>query len=139
MATDRMIDLQRRAISYEGFALARWLCVFCGAVLAVFTIAACSARSGEAERIAVFTKNQTDPYFEMLRLGAENAAKQLHARVTQYVPTQPSSIPEQMSQVEDMITRRPDAAVFVPVDFKAMASAVGRMNQAHIPVVDVTE
>jgi ribose transport system substrate-binding protein len=93
----------------------------------------------DGERIAVFTKNQTNPYFQMLRLGADNAAKQMNARVTHYAPTRPDSIPDQMSQVEDAITRRPDAVVFVPVDFKAVAPGVLKLNAAKIPVVNVTD
>ena len=87
----------------------------------------------------MFTKNQTNPYFQMLRLGADNAAKQMNVRVTQYVPTKPDSIPDQLSQIEDVITKRPDAVVFVPVDFKAVAPGVQKMNAAHIPVVNVTD
>ena len=75
-----------------------------------------------------------------MRLGADNAAKQMNARVTHYVPTRPDSIPEQMSQIEDAITKRPDAVVFVPVDFKAMApgAAEDERRQAF-PVVNVTD
>jgi len=91
------------------------------------------------ERIAVFTKNQTNPYFTMLRMGAENAAKQMNAKVTQYVPTRPDSIPDQMSQIEDAVTRRPDAVLFAPVDFKAMSPGVAKMNAAKIPVVNITD
>jgi ribose transport system substrate-binding protein len=93
----------------------------------------------DGEKIAVFTKNQTNPYFQMLRLGADNAAKQMNARVTHYVPTRPDSIPDQMNQIEDVITKRPDAAVFVPVDFKAVAPGLLKMNAAKIPVVNVTD
>jgi ribose transport system substrate-binding protein len=93
----------------------------------------------DGEKIAVFTKNQTNPYFQMLRLGADNAAKQMNARVTHYVPTRPDSIPDQMSQIEDVITKHPDAVVFVPVDFKAVAPGLLKMNAAKIPVVNVTD
>src|SRR6185503_8417268 len=113
----------------------------CSAICAlyvVFVIAAVQVQA-EGERIAVFTKNQTNPYFQMLRLGADNAAKQMNARVTHYVPTRPDSIPDQMSQIEDVITKRPDAVVFVPVDFKAVAPGLVKMNAARIPVVNVTD
>jgi ribose transport system substrate-binding protein len=93
----------------------------------------------DGEKIAVFTKNQTNPYFTMLRMGAENAAKQMNARVTQYVPTRPDSIPDQMSQIEDAITKRPDAVLFAPVDFKAMSPGVLKFNTAKIPVVNITD
>lgn len=105
-------------------------------------MAACVAASSLAEggeRIAVFTKNQTNPFFQAVRLGADSAAKQLNAKVTHYVPTKPDSIPEQMSQVEDVIIRKPDAIVFTPVDYKAMVPAVAKINAAKIPVVDVTD
>jgi ribose transport system substrate-binding protein len=107
-------------------------------LIVVFVIAAGRAYA-DGERIAVFTKNQTNPYFSLLRMGAENAAKQMNAKVTQYVPTRPDSIPDQMSQIEDVITKRPDAVVFVPVDFKAMSPGVAKLNAAKIPVVNITD
>ena len=93
----------------------------------------------EGETIAVFTKNQTNPFFQNVRVGAENAAKQLGAKVIQYVPTKPDSIPEQMSQVEDVIVKKPNAIVFTPVDYKALIPSVEKMNAAGIPVVNVTD
>jgi len=93
----------------------------------------------ENETIAVFTKNQTNPFFQNVRVGAENAAKQLGAKVIQYVPTKPDSIPEQLSQVEDVIVKKPDAIVFTPVDYKALVPGVEKMNAAGIPVVNVTD
>ena len=110
----------------------------CSALIVVGAIASVRLYA-DGERIAVFTKNQTNPYFQMLRLGADNAAKQMNARVTHYVPTRPDSIPDQMSQIEDVITKRPDAAVFVPVDFKAVAPGLLKLNAAKIPVVNVTD
>src|SRR5215475_11915880 len=108
-------------------------------LLGVILLASPALVRADGEKIAVFTKNQTNPYFQMLRMGADNAAKQMNARVTHYVPTRPDSIPDQMSQIEDVVTRRPDAVVFVPVDFKAMAPGLLKMNAAKIPVVNVTD
>jgi ribose transport system substrate-binding protein len=113
-------------------------CSACSALIVVVVIASSHAYA-DNEKIAVFTKNQTNPYFTMLRMGAENAAKQMNARVTQHVPTRPDSIPDQMSQIEDVITKRPDAVLFAPVDFKAMGPGVLKLNAAKIPVVNVTD
>ena len=93
----------------------------------------------DGEMIAVFTKNQTNPFSQNVRVGAENAARQLGAKVIQYVPTKPDSIPEQMSQVEDVIVKKPNAIVFTPVDYKALIPSVEKMNAAGIPVVNVTD
>jgi ribose transport system substrate-binding protein len=103
------------------------------------TAAVSCTRRTEGDRIAVFTKNQTNPYFQSVRLGADSAGRQMHAGVTHFIPTQPDSIPEQMSQIEDAITRRPSAIVFIPVDSKAMVPGVQKMNAAGIPVVNITD
>ena len=93
----------------------------------------------DGENIAVFTKNLTNPYFQSVRLGAENAARQMHASVTDYVPTKPDSIPEQMSQIDDVIVKKPSAVVFVPVDFKAMGPGIAKLNAAKIPTVNIVD
>ena len=91
------------------------------------------------ETIAVFTKNQTNPYFQTVRVGADQAAKAMGAKVVHYIPTKPDSIPEQLSQIEDVIVKKPSAIVFVPVDYKAMVPGVEQINEAKIPVVNVTD
>jgi len=98
-----------------------------------------TAAYADGEKIAVFTKNLTNPYFQVVRLGTESAAKQMNATVQHYVPTKPDSIPEQMSQVEDVVVKKPNAIVFIPVDPKAMVAGVNKINAANIPVVNVTD
>jgi ribose transport system substrate-binding protein len=93
----------------------------------------------EGESIAVFTKNLTNPYFQAVRVGTETAAKNFGVKVIQYVPTKPDSIPEQLSQVEDVIVKKPDAIVFIPVDYKALVPAVEKINAAKIPVTNITD
>jgi len=98
-----------------------------------------SAALAEGESIAVFTKNLTNPYFQAVRVGTETAAKKLGVNVMQYVPTKPDSIPEQLSQVEDVIVKKPNAIVFIPVDYKALVPAVEKINAAKIPVTNITD
>lgn len=111
------------------------------ALPAAVLLALCSAGPAlaENETIAVFTKNQTNPYFQAVRVGAESAAKALGVNVIQYIPTKPDSIPEQLSQVEDVIVKKPSAIVFVPVDYKALVPAVEKINAAGIPVTNITD
>ena len=106
---------------------------------AVLTMLFSGAALADGETIAVFTKNQTNPYFQAVRVGSETAAKSLGVKVIQYIPTKPDSIPEQLSQVEDVIVKKPDAIVFIPVDYKAMVPAVEKINAAGIPVVNITD
>ena len=91
------------------------------------------------ETVAVFTKNQTNPFFETVRVGTAAAAKAVGVRVIQYIPIKPDSIPEQLSQVEDAIIKKPNAALFTPVDYKALVPAIDRMVNANIPVIGMTD
>jgi ribose transport system substrate-binding protein len=93
----------------------------------------------DGETIAVFTKNQTNPFFQTVRVGADNMAKALNAKTLQYIPTKPDSIPEQLSQIEDVVVKKPSAIVFIPVDYKAMVPGVEKINDAKIPVVNITD
>jgi len=110
-----------------------------GSLLAVGLAPTALAQTSGGEVIAVFTKNQTNPFFQAFRLGAESAAKQLNAKWIHYVPTKPDSIPEQMSQIEDVIVKKPNAIVYIPVDYKAMVPGIQKMNAAKIPVVNATD
>ena len=93
----------------------------------------------DGETIAVFTKNQTNPFFQTKQVGADNMAKTLNAKPLQYIPTKPDSIPEQLSQIEDVVVKKPSAIVFTPVDYKAMVPGVEKINEAKIPVVNITD
>jgi ribose transport system substrate-binding protein len=86
-------------------------------------------------RLAVFTKNYTNPAYAAARLGAERAACRLGATVTHYVPRKSDDIKEQTALIHEALSMRPDAFIFVPVDFKAMNEAMNRVHAAGIPVV----
>jgi ribose transport system substrate-binding protein len=106
--------------------------LLCSATLSSYAFA-------DGETLAVFTKNQTNPYFQTVRVGADAAAKAMKAKTLHYIPTKPDSIPEQLSQIEDVVVRKPSAIVFIPVDYKAMVPGVEKINDAKIPVVNVTD
>jgi ribose transport system substrate-binding protein len=103
------------------------------------TVAVSTAAWADGETIAVFTKNQTNPYFQAVRVGADAAGKVLNVKTLHYIPTKPDSIPEQMSQIEDVVVKKPDAIVFTPVDYKALVPGVEKINAANIPVVNITD
>lgn len=86
--------------------------------------------------LAVFTKNRTNDAYAAARLGAERAAARLGARVVHYVPQRPDNVEEQIDLVDQVISARPDAALFVPVHATAMNGAVRKLNAAGIPVVN---
>lgn len=111
----------------------------CLGFAALASIVIAPAALADGETIAIFTKNQTNPYFQTVRVGADVAAKALGAKTIHYIPTKADSIPEQLSQIEDVAVKKPSAIVFVPVDYKAMVPGVETINDAKIPIVNVTD
>ena len=77
----------------------------------------------------------TNPFWKACRVGAEKAGKALGVTVETVAPTKPDNIEEQTRLVEDWIVKKPDAFVFVPVDYKALVPAIEKVNKAGIPVV----
>lgn len=100
-----------------------------------------AARPGVAQdlSVAVMTKNLTNPFFQAVRVGAEKAGKSANVKVVNYVPTKPDSIPEQLSQIDDVIVRKPNAVLLMPVDAAAMAPGLDEINHAGIPVILLSE
>ena len=88
-------------------------------------------------RIAVFTKNRTNPAYDAARLGADRTAARLGATTVHYVPEKPDSVPEQIALIARAIAERPDAAVFVPVDETAVNDAILGFDAARIPLFNI--
>jgi ribose transport system substrate-binding protein len=93
------------------------------------------AQAGKPVTIAFFVKNVTNPFWKACRIGAEKAGKALGVTVETVAPTKPDNIEEQTRLVEDWIVKKPDAFVFVPVDYKALVPSIQKANAAGIPIV----
>ena len=87
-------------------------------------------------RLAVFTKNRTNPAYAAARLGAERTAARQGASVVHFVPRKADDIDEQIGLLDDALAARFDAFVFVPVHASAVDEAIGRVLGAGIPVVN---
>jgi ribose transport system substrate-binding protein len=87
-------------------------------------------------RLAVFTKNKSNPAYAAARLGAERTAARFGATVTHYVPRKPDDVDEQTALVAEALGARPDAFVFVPVHVTAMKEPIGRVLEAGVPVAN---
>lgn len=113
----------------------RYLGLVCVAALAALPRVA----SAQDVSVAVLTKNLTNPFFQAVRVGTEKYGAASNVKVLQFVPTKPDSIPEQLSQIDDVVVRKPSAVLFTPVDSKAMTSGLEELNRAGIPVVLLSE
>jgi ribose transport system substrate-binding protein len=88
-------------------------------------------------RIAVFTKNRTNPAYDAARLGADRVAARLGASTAHYVPDKPDDVAEQIALIKRAISDRPDAAVFVPVHETAVNDAIMQFDAAGIPLFNI--
>jgi ribose transport system substrate-binding protein len=118
---------------------ARVLVRFQTGFAAVLVSLLCGGTQSQAQTVAVFTKNQNSPIFSAFRAGAGVAAKNLGVQVINYVPSTADSVAEQNQLVGDAIKDKPDAIVFVPVDYTKATDAVGKINAANIPLINANE
>jgi ribose transport system substrate-binding protein len=88
-------------------------------------------------RIAVFTKNLTNPAYGAARLGADRAAAALGAEVLHFVPQTPDHPAQQIALIDEALALqpRPDAFVISPVHPTAVDAALLRIAEARIPMV----
>ena len=85
-------------------------------------------------RIAVFTKNRTNPAYEAARLGAARVAKRFGASTLDFVPETPDDIDQQKRLIAEALAQRPDAFVIAPVHPKRVDEAIRQIDAAGIPI-----
>lgn len=85
-------------------------------------------------RIAVFTKNLTNPAYEAARLGAARAAARFGASTVDFVPAVPDDPAEQSRLIDEALALRPDAFVVAPVHATRVNDALRRIQASGIPL-----
>ena len=85
-------------------------------------------------RLAVFTKNRSNPAYAAARIGADRTAKRFGAQTVHYVPEKPDDLDEQIALVDAAIAQRPDALVLVPVHPTKMNPSIRKIVAAGIPL-----
>jgi len=85
-------------------------------------------------KIAVFTKNRTNPAYKAARLGADRVAQRLGAQTLHFVPEKGDDPDEQGALVDQALALRPDAIVFAPVHPTRVNAAVARIQASGIPL-----
>ena len=86
-------------------------------------------------RLAVFTKNRSNPAYAAARLGADRAAQRYECVVQHYVPQTPDDPEQQCALIDEALATRPDAFVLSPVHATRVDPAIRRIAAAGIPMV----
>lgn len=85
-------------------------------------------------KIAVFTKNLSNPAYAAARLGAERAAALFGAEVEHFVPTVADDAEQQIALVHQALAGAPDAIVFTPVHATKLDAAIASIHAAGVPL-----
>jgi ribose transport system substrate-binding protein len=90
---------------------------------------------GEKTTVGLAISTLNNPFFVDLRDGAQEKAKALGYELIVYDANDDSAT--QLSQVEDLISKKVDLIIINPVDSTAVGEAVELANEAKIPVITV--
>lgn len=94
-----------------------------------------SVKADDNYEIAVVLKNFNNAFWLQHVDGAEAAGADLGVTINTYAPSKPSNIEEQITIIEDIITKGVDCMVLAPANTDSIAVAVAALNDADIPVV----
>jgi ribose transport system substrate-binding protein len=85
-------------------------------------------------KIAVFTKNLSNPAYAAARLGAERAGARFGAQIEHFVPATPDDPAQQSMLIARALAGAPDAFVFTPVHPTQVNPAVDAVRRAGVPI-----
>ena len=88
-------------------------------------------------KLAVFTKNRTNPAYHGARIGADRAAALHKAQAVHYVPETPDDPEQQSALIEAALKENYDAFVMSPVHPFKVDDALRKVEAAGIPLVSV--
>jgi ribose transport system substrate-binding protein len=92
-------------------------------------------REGRALQIAVIPKGTTHEFWKSIRAGAEQAARELGVEVIWKGPQKEDDRAQQITVVEDFVSRGVDGIVLAPLDDRALMRPVRDAAREKIPVV----
>lgn len=83
---------------------------------------------------ALVTKALNNPFWDMMHEGAKKVAEENNIDLIYLAPTKPYNLEEQTRLVEDLIEKKVDGIVLVPVDSAGIVPVIERVNKAGIPI-----
>jgi len=111
------------------------------ALIFVVVTAGCNrgerAATGGRVRVGLVLKTLNSPFFIEMQRGAEEAAKRLDVDLVVQAAEREVDVEKQMQIIENLIQARVSALAVTPAGSREVVPAVGKANQANIPVVIV--
>jgi ribose transport system substrate-binding protein len=88
-------------------------------------------------RVALVLKTLNNPFFIDMQRGAEDAARRLNVDLVVQAAERETDVDKQMQIIENLIQARVGALAITPSGSREVVPAVGKANEAGIPVVIV--
>jgi len=107
-----------------------------GVVLLTAVLAAgCGRQAGSSKlKVAVIPKGTSHVFWQSVHAGAVKAAKEFDVEILWDGPATEGERSEQITIVEDMITRQVDGVVLAPLDDKALVPVIERAKREGVPL-----
>lgn len=93
-----------------------------------------TAKSGDL-KVEMVAKGFQHDFWKAVKLGAENAGKELGATINFVGPKSESDIAEQVEQLNNAINKKPDAICLAALDPKSVEAQLADTKTQNIPVV----
>lgn len=96
-----------------------------------------SSAKSSTMNVTIILKNLTNPMWIAVKEGAEQAAKETGVNLTVLAPSQADNNEEQISEIEQSVTKGESALVVIPADSVGIVPGIEKANAANIPVINV--
>lgn len=113
-----------------------WVAVAALVVVSGFAGTAVAAKAPGDVNVALVVKDLTNRFFVEMKWGGEAAGKQNGIKVTTLAPEK-YAVDNQIRIMEDLIQKKVDAIVIVPIDGAGIVSGIERANKAKIPIFNL--
>lgn len=109
------------------------------AVLAfsMLALAGCGGNSQEPTANIYVICKSTDPYWDTVKAGAQEAGEEMNLRVIYEAPDAETEVDEQIRMIDEAIGAGADAIVLAPLDRDDLNEALARARVADVPVLTI--
>jgi ribose transport system substrate-binding protein len=94
-----------------------------------------AAQVSSATYIPVISKGFQHQFWQAVKLGSENAAKDLNVRITFEGPESESQVDKQIEMLQAALDKKPNAVCLAALDSKAVVPLLEKAQSAKIPVI----
>lgn len=94
-----------------------------------------SSGDGDELYVAIVSKGFQHQFWQAVRKGAEEQAKEMGVRITFEGPADETQVEEQVTMLTNALTKQPDAIGFAALDSQAAAPVLQEAKSKDIPVV----